>query len=142
MYSNTFRYQDVMVGDEAQAARSFLEIVYPMECGKIKHWEEMDLLWDYSFKKLQLDPPNTKILLTEPPMNPLQNRQRMLQVSRIVRIFSIFLSIKSSLKFYLIIQIMFEKYGFYGCHCETQAVLTLYSQGVSCVTAFLFNHEG
>ena len=72
--------QDIMVGEEAQAARSFLEIVYPMECGKIKYWDEMELLWDYSFKRLQLDPPNTKILLTEPPMNPMQNRQRMLQV--------------------------------------------------------------
>lgn len=80
MFLCTYRHQDVMVGEEAQAARSFLEIVYPMECGKITHWDEMELLWDYSFKKLQLDPANTKILLTEPPMNPLKNRQHMLQV--------------------------------------------------------------
>ena len=68
------------MGEEAQAARSMLDIIYPMEAGQVKHWEEMDLLWDYTWERLQLDTKHSKVLLTEPPLNPIANRVRMLQV--------------------------------------------------------------
>ena len=45
-----------------------------------------------------------QILLTEPPMNPKKNRERMVQE-------------------------MFETYGFAGVYIAVQAVLTLYAQG-------------
>lgn len=44
-------------------------------------------------------------MLTEPPMNPTQNREQMVQV-------------------------MFEEYGFQACYIAIQAVLTLYAQGL------------
>lgn len=98
--------KDVMVGDEAAAARHCLEIQYPVDCGIVRNWEDMEHLWDYTFyEKLQIDPTGKKILLTEAPMNPKKNR----------------------LKFY---EIMFEKYGFDGCHVSIQAMLTLYAQGL------------
>ena len=94
-----------MIGDEAAENRNFLQVTQPMEHGIVKNWEDMKLLWDYTFdEKLKVDPRGRKVLLTEPPMNPKVNRQRMCQV-------------------------MFEDYGFDGVYVAIQAVLTLYAQG-------------
>ncbi|KAG5683916.1 hypothetical protein PVAND_013174 [Polypedilum vanderplanki] len=99
--------KDLMVGDEASQLRSMLEISYPMENGMVRNWEDMCHVWDYTFgpKKMNIDPTNTKILLTEPPLNPLKNREKMIEV-------------------------MFEKYGFHSTYIAIQAVLTLYAQGL------------
>lgn len=72
-----------MVGDEASQLRALLEVNYPMENGIVRSWEDMCHVWDYTFgpKKMNIDPHNTKILLTEPPMNPLKNREKMIEVS-------------------------------------------------------------
>lgn len=95
-----------MVGDEAEQFRNYLQLSQPMEHGIVKNWEDMKHLWDYTFnEKLKVDPRGRKVLLTEPPMNPTANRQRMCQV-------------------------MFEEYGFDGVHIAVQAVLTLYAQGL------------
>lgn len=96
-----------MVGDEASQLRSLLEVSYPMENGVVRNWEDMCHVWDYTFgpKKMNIDPTNTKILLTEPPMNPTKNREKMIEV-------------------------MFEKYGFDSTYIAIQAVLTLYAQGL------------
>lgn len=71
-----------MVGDEASKLRAMLEVSYPMENGIVRNWEDMCNVWDYTFgpKKMNIDPTNTKILLTEPPMNPLRNREKMIEV--------------------------------------------------------------
>ena len=71
--------KDVMFGDEAEAVRQNLEITYPLENGIIKSWNDMELLWDYTFKeKLGVDDFSGKsVLLTEPPMNPHANRKKM-----------------------------------------------------------------
>lgn len=71
-----------MVGDEASKLRAMLECSYPMENGIVRNWEDMCNVWDYTFgpKKMNIDPTNTKILLTEPPMNPLRNREKMIEV--------------------------------------------------------------
>uniref|UniRef100_H2XW16 Actin-related protein 2 n=2 Tax=Ciona intestinalis TaxID=7719 RepID=H2XW16_CIOIN len=99
--------KDLMVGDEASQLRSQLEVNYPIENGIVRNWEDMEHLWDYTFgpEKLNIDPSNSKVLLTEPPMNPAKNREK-------------------------IIQRMFEKYGFDSCYIAVQAVLTLYAQGL------------
>ena len=51
----------------------------------------------------QIDPSEHKILLTEPPMNPTKNREK-------------------------IVEKMFETYGFGACSVSIQAMLTLYAQ--------------
>ena len=97
--------RDIMVGDEAAENRSFLQVTQPMEHGIVKNWEDMRHLWDYTFdEKLKVDTKGQKVLLTEPPMNPKVNRQKMCEV-------------------------MFEEYGFGGVYVAIQAVLTLYAQG-------------
>ncbi|CDR42297.1 CYFA0S09e00430g1_1 [Cyberlindnera fabianii] len=99
--------KDIMCGDEASAVRSALQISYPMENGIIKNWEDMTHLWDYAFyERLQEDTTGKKVLLTEPPMNPVKNRERMCEV-------------------------MFERYNFGGVYVAIQAVLALYAQGLS-----------
>lgn len=118
-----------MVGDEASQLRALLECNYPMENGIVRNWDDMCHVWDYTFgpKKMNIDPTNTKILLTEPPMNPLKNREKMIEVivrllSRLARWIIIVFSISS--------KVMFEKYGFDSTYIAIQAVLTLYAQGL------------
>lgn len=108
--------KDIMCGDEAAAARTMLQISYPMENGIVKKWDDMQHLWDYTFfEKMKMDPTGRKILLTEPPMNPLKNREQMCEV-------------------------MFERYNFGGVYVAIQAVLALYAQGqwtrISCLPHF------
>jgi actin-related protein 2 len=98
--------KDVMVGDEASKLRQMLQITYPLSHGVIRNFDDMYHVWDYTFdNKLKIDPHECKILLTEPPLNPVENRKRMLEV-------------------------MFEKYGFQGTYVAIQAILTLYAQGL------------
>jgi len=98
--------KDIMVGDEAQKLRTMLQITYPLDNGIIRNWEDMQYVWDYTFQdKLKINPKECKIMLTEAPMNPQQNRKKMIEV-------------------------MFEKYGFKACYIAIQAVLTLYAQGL------------
>jgi actin-related protein 2 len=97
--------KDIMCGDEAAAARTMLQISYPMENGIIKKWDDMQHLWDFTFyEKMKIDTTGRKILLTEPPMNPLKNREQMCEV-------------------------MFDRYQFGGVYVAIQAVLALYAQG-------------
>ncbi len=39
-------------------------------------------VWDYTFgsEKMNIDPRQCKVLLTEPPMNPVKNREKMIEV--------------------------------------------------------------
>lgn len=76
-----------------------------MENGIVKRWDDMEHLWNYTFQeKMKIDTTGRKILLTEPPLNPLKNREKMCDV-------------------------MFEKYNFGGVYVAIQAVLALYAQG-------------
>lgn len=77
-----------------------------MENGIVRNWEDMEHLWNYTFfDKLSITPKDHKILLTEPPQNPLKNREKLVQE-------------------------MFEKYGFGAANVSIQAMLTLYAQGL------------
>nr|VWO99576.1 Histidine kinase (EC [Ganoderma boninense] len=41
--------KDVMIGDEAAENRNFLQATQPMEHRIVRNWEDMKLLWDYTF---------------------------------------------------------------------------------------------
>ena len=45
-------------------------------------WSSCSVMQDYTFgpEKMNVDPHECKIMLTEPPMNPLKNRQKMIEV--------------------------------------------------------------
>ena len=74
-----------MVGDEASQLRSMLEVNYPMDNGIVRNWEDMTHIYDHTFGKerLGVDTSSTRILLTEPPMNPTKNREKMVEVRMI-----------------------------------------------------------
>jgi len=71
-----------MVGEVASQLRAMLEVNYPMENGVVRNWQDMIHLYDYTFgpEKLNINPSETKLLLTEPPMNPVKNREKMVEV--------------------------------------------------------------
>ena len=56
-----------------------LDISYPVSNGQVQDWDAMESVWDYTFEHvLKLDAAaraRANILLTEPPLNPLSNRQ-------------------------------------------------------------------
>jgi len=97
--------KDIMVGEECSKYRAMLETSHPVENGIVKDWVGMRHLWDHTWKQLKINPPEHRILLTEPPMNPKDNQKRMLEN-------------------------MFEKYQFAGAKVSIQAMLVLYAQGL------------
>ena len=97
--------KDHFVGDDAQAKRGVLHIRYPIEHGIVTNWEDMEKIWHHTFyNELRTQPEDSKVLLTEAPMNPKQNRERMTQI-------------------------MFETFNVPAMYVAIQAVLSLYSSG-------------
>ena len=96
-----------MLGEEAAKLRSVLELSHPLENGIVKDWDMMIKLWEYGFyEKMKIKPEETsgmKILLTEAPLNPKANREKMAEI-------------------------MFEKFGFSELRICAQATLALYSE--------------
>ena len=93
------------IGDEAQKMRGVLNLKYPIESGIVTSWEQMEKVWEYCFtNELRVDPSEHKVLLTEAPLNPKANREKMTQL-------------------------MFETFQVQGLFVSIQAVLSLYSNG-------------
>lgn len=97
--------KDIVVGESCADLRHQLDITYPVHNGIVQNWDDMCHVWDHAFfNELKIDPKDCKILLTDPPLNPSKNREKMVET-------------------------MFEKYNFSGVFIQIQAVLTLYAQG-------------
>ena len=98
----------LMIGDEVTPVRPLLELNYPMKEGIIVNDEDMALLWDYTLnKKLNIpkgDLRSRKMLMTEAPLNPTKNKQKMGEI-------------------------LFEKIGIGFFNIEPQAKMTLYCEG-------------
>ena len=71
--------EQVVVGTACADSRHMLDISYPVSNGQVQDWDAMERVWDHTFEHvLNLDAAaraRTNILLTEPPLNPLSNRQ-------------------------------------------------------------------
>lgn len=97
---------DIVVGAACADLRHQLDVSYPVTNGIVQNWDDMGHIWDHAFySELKVDPSECKILLTDPPLNPLKNREQMIET-------------------------MFEKYNFSGVFIQIQAVLSLYAQGL------------
>ena len=56
-------------------------IIYPMADGLVSNWDLMEKYWNHSlYHYLRCDPENHYFVLTEPPMNPPENRENIAEI--------------------------------------------------------------
>ncbi|KAG2374697.1 hypothetical protein C9374_010441 [Naegleria lovaniensis] len=75
---------DVFVGDDAMKRKKDkvdLEMKYPIQQGLVIHWDDMERIWHYTFDQaLGSSSEEHPVVLTETPLNPKVNREKMTQI--------------------------------------------------------------
>ena len=72
---------DFFIGEEAENAPKSYTKSFPLKHGLIENWTLMEMYWEQAiFKYLRCDPQDHYFLLTEPPMNPPENREYLAEV--------------------------------------------------------------
>ncbi|KAL6451281.1 Actin-2 [Candida maltosa Xu316] len=108
------KYQKIMaaepqdqlyIGNSAQENRGLLKISYPIEHGIVNNWSDMEKLWYHTYTHdLKIQSEEHPLLITEAPLNPRSNRNKMCQI-------------------------LFENFNIPCIYISIQAVLSLYASG-------------
>mmetsp|Transcript_57666 Transcript_57666/g.134325 ORF Transcript_57666/g.134325 Transcript_57666/m.134325 type:complete len:377 (+) Transcript_57666:60-1190(+) len=97
--------RDYYMGEEAVSKKGVLALSYPIEHGIVKDWSDMEKVWHHTFfDALRVNPEEHAVVVSEAPMNPRKNRERM-------------------------IEMLFEKFSVPAAYIVIQAVMSLYSYG-------------
>uniref|UniRef100_A0A8B9TJS4 Uncharacterized protein n=1 Tax=Anas platyrhynchos TaxID=8839 RepID=A0A8B9TJS4_ANAPL len=73
--------KEYYVGEEAQSKRGILSLNYPIDHGIVTSWDDMERIWRHVYEhELRLKAAERPVLLTEAPLNPLQNREKMTEI--------------------------------------------------------------
>jgi len=96
---------EVYVGGQALQKRGVLNMAHPIEHGIVADWDDMEKVWHHTlYNELKVAPDEHPILLTEAPLNPKQNREKMTRI-------------------------MFETFNVPCLYLSMQAVCSLYASG-------------
>ena len=92
-------------GTSSMQRREVLAMTCPIEHGIVSNWADMEKIWGFMYDhELRVEPEEQGILVTEPPLNPKCNREKMAQI-------------------------LFESFQVPFMYVATPAVLTLYANG-------------
>lgn len=97
---------DLFIGSKVEEHRGALKLSYPLENGIVENWADMEKIWSYLYTKDSLNVASEEhsVLLTEAPLNPVQNREKAAEI-------------------------FFEGFNVPALFCSLQAVLSLYASG-------------
>eukprot|EP01095_Lingulamoeba_sp_RSL-Kostka_P016976 TRINITY_DN858_c0_g1_i1.p1 TRINITY_DN858_c0_g1~~TRINITY_DN858_c0_g1_i1.p1 ORF type:complete len:381 (+),score=113.49 TRINITY_DN858_c0_g1_i1:119-1261(+) len=102
--------KDLYIGDEVEEIlnivedRDSLRVKCPISRGIITNWDDMETIWEHTFNELNVTPEEHPVFLTEPSLNPRNNREKMTQI-------------------------MFETFNVPSMYGGNQAVYSLYASG-------------
>ncbi|PWN41841.1 actin-like protein 3 [Ceraceosorus guamensis] len=92
---------DFFIGNEAVANAKTYQLEQPIKHGLVENWDLMERFWEQCFfKYLRAEPEDHYTMLTEPPLNPPENRENTAEI-------------------------MFESFNVKGLYIAVQAVLAL-----------------
>ncbi|XP_008850879.1 actin-related protein T2 [Nannospalax galili] len=99
------------VGEEALYKHDALRLNSPIERGLVTNWDDMEKIWRHLFEwELGVKPSEQPVLMTEPSLNPRENREKTAEV-------------------------VFESFDAPAFYLSDQAVLALYAS--ACITGLV-----